>query len=75
MAGFEAGEGGLALIQRFDRTSEYLGAIDDRRERALAYFAAVNIPFSRQYEFNVALDQLFETDDATRLMAFVADCA
>lgn len=105
VAGVVAGESGLALIHRFDRTCEYLGAIDDPRERALAYFAAatrsqfyfdgnkrtarlmmtgelmtagfeaVNIPFSRQYEFNVALDRLFETDDATRLMAFVADCA
>jgi hypothetical protein len=40
-----------------------------------AGFDPVSIPFSRQYEFNVALDELFTTDDATALMAFVADCA
>jgi len=38
-------------------------------------FDALNIPYSRRYEFNVALDELFETDDATRLMSFVATCA
>ncbi|WP_286346201.1 Fic family protein [Frondihabitans sucicola] len=38
-------------------------------------FDAVNIPFARQYEFNLALDDLFTTDDGTALMAFVADCA
>lgn len=38
-------------------------------------FDAVNIPYARSYEFNVALDELFETDDATALMRFVATCA
>ncbi|TDX76031.1 hypothetical protein EDF35_3569 [Rathayibacter sp. PhB151] len=36
---------------------------------------AVNIPYSRRLEFNRALDELFETDDATALMRFIVDCA
>lgn len=38
-------------------------------------FEAVGVPFSRKLEFNVALDQLFETDDATQLMQFLVTCA
>lgn len=36
---------------------------------------AVHIPYSRLLEFNLALDELFSSDDATSLMAFTADCA
>lgn len=35
----------------------------------------VNVPHSRRLEFNIALDTLFATDDATPLMAFLASCA
>lgn len=38
-------------------------------------FDAVNIPYSRRLEFSVALDELFQTDDATQLMAFTVSCA
>lgn len=38
-------------------------------------FDAVHVPFSRRLEFNVALDRLFSTDDATALMSFTASCA
>ncbi|MCJ1714729.1 hypothetical protein [Curtobacterium sp. VKM Ac-2922] len=38
-------------------------------------YESVNIPFARQFEFNKALDTLFSTDDATPIMAFIADCA
>ena len=38
-------------------------------------FDAVNIPNSRRLEFNVALDELFQTEDATQLMAFTVFCA
>jgi hypothetical protein len=38
-------------------------------------FEAVGVPYSRKLEFNVALDQLFETDDATQLMQFLVTCA
>lgn len=38
-------------------------------------FDAVNIPNSRRLEFNVALDELFRTGDATQLMAFIVSCA
>ena len=37
-------------------------------------FEPVNIPFARQEEFNVALDELFRTDDGTRLVSFLATC-
>lgn len=37
-------------------------------------FEPVNIPFARQEEFNVALDELFRTDDATRLVGFLTTC-
>lgn len=37
-------------------------------------FEPVNIPFARQEEFNVALDELFRTDDGTRLVAFLTTC-
>lgn len=103
--GLAAGDGGSLLIARFEQAADFLTGLSDRRERALAYFAAatrsqfyvdgnertarlmmsgelmsagfeaVSIPYARQYEFNVALDELFETDDATRLMGFVASCA
>lgn len=38
-------------------------------------FDAVNVPRARLLEYNVALDRLFETDDATELLQFVASCA
>lgn len=38
--GFPAGEYGELLIERFDRTVGYCEALDDPRERALAYFAS-----------------------------------
>jgi Fic family protein len=38
-------------------------------------YEVVSIPFARKYEFNQALDTLFTDDDATPLMAFIADCA
>ena len=38
-------------------------------------YDAVNIPNARRLEFNVALDNLFSTNDATSLMAFIASCA
>ncbi|WP_437582529.1 hypothetical protein ACSAGD_09720 [Paramicrobacterium sp. CJ85] len=38
-------------------------------------FDAVSIPNSRRLEFNVALDHLFQTDDATQLLAFTVSCA
>jgi Fic family protein len=44
-------------------------------ELMLSGFEAVSIPYARQYEFNVALDELFEKDDATTLMGFIASCA
>ncbi|WP_198411056.1 hypothetical protein [Microbacterium suaedae] len=38
-------------------------------------YDAVNIPHSRRLEFNVALDELFRTDDATQLIEFTISCA
>lgn len=38
-------------------------------------YDSVHIPYARLLEFNLALDELFSTDDATTLMAFTADCA
>ena len=38
-------------------------------------YDSVHIPYVRLLEFNLALDELFSTDDATTLMAFTADCA
>lgn len=38
-------------------------------------FDAVNIPHSRRLEYNIALDEMFTTDDATTLMRFTASCA
>jgi hypothetical protein len=40
-----------------------------------AGYEVVNIPYARRYEFNQALDRLFADDDATPVMAFIADCA
>ncbi|WP_300677561.1 hypothetical protein [Nocardioides sp.] len=37
-------------------------------------YDALNVPYARRLEFNVALDTLFTTDDATSLMRFLADC-
>lgn len=37
-------------------------------------FEPINIPFARQEEFNVALDELFRTDDGTRLISFLTTC-
>jgi len=37
-------------------------------------FDAVNVPGARRLEFDHALDTLFNTDDATELMAFLIDC-
>lgn len=39
-----------------------------------AGYEPVNIPFARQEEFNVALDELFRTDDGTRLVEFLTTC-
>lgn len=39
-----------------------------------AGFEPVNIPYARQEEFNVALDELFRTDDGTRLIEFLTTC-
>jgi len=36
---------------------------------------AVNVPHARRLEYNLALDHLFSTDDATPLMRFTASCA
>lgn len=36
---------------------------------------AINVPHARRLEYNVALDRLFSTDDATALMSFIASCA
>ncbi|BDZ56080.1 Fic family protein [Agromyces marinus] len=38
-------------------------------------YDAISIPYTRLYEQNVALDELFQTDDATSLMRLMADCA
>ncbi|MDL9981204.1 hypothetical protein [Microbacterium candidum] len=38
-------------------------------------FDAISIPYARLYEQNLALDELFTTDDATGLMRLMADCA
>jgi Fic family protein len=38
-------------------------------------YDSVHVPYARLLEFNLALDELFSTDDATTLMAFTADCA
>lgn len=38
-------------------------------------YDVVNIPYARRYEFNQTLDTLFADDDATPVMAFIADCA
>ncbi len=37
-------------------------------------FEPVNIPYARQEEFNVALDELFRADDGTRLIGFLTTC-
>lgn len=34
----------------------------------------MNIPYARQEEFNVALDELCRTDDGTRLIEFLTTC-
>lgn len=103
--GFVTGVPQDELPARFSNSVEYLLALEDPRERALAYFAsatraqyyfdgnkrtarlmmtgllmseayeAVSIPFARAFEFNRALDTLFADDDATPIMAFIADCA
>ena len=39
-----------------------------------AGFEPVSIPYARQEEFNVALDELFRTDDGTRLIDFLTTC-
>ncbi|UFS59706.1 Fic family protein [Subtercola endophyticus] len=38
-------------------------------------FDATNIPFARRLEYNLALDTLFETADATELLSFLVSCA
>lgn len=40
-----------------------------------AGYDAISVPYVRLYEQNVALDKLFETDDATAYMNLLADCA
>jgi Fic family protein len=37
-------------------------------------FDAVSIPYARQLEFNEALDEMFTTNDATPLLAFLGTC-
>lgn len=37
-------------------------------------FEPINIPYARQEELNVALDELFRTDDGTRLISFLTTC-
>lgn len=37
-------------------------------------YDAISIPYSRLYEQNLALDELFSSDDATELMILMADC-
>lgn len=37
-------------------------------------FEPVNIPYARQEELNVALDELFRTDHGTRLIEFLTTC-
>lgn len=37
-------------------------------------FDTVSVPYARRLEFNEALDDLFTTDDATPLLAFLATC-
>lgn len=37
-------------------------------------FEPLNIPYARQEEFNVALDELFRTDDGTKLLEFLTTC-
>lgn len=37
-------------------------------------FEPVNIPYARQEEFNVALDELFRTDDGSTLIEFLTTC-
>lgn len=37
-------------------------------------YTALNIPKARRLEFNLALDELFRSDDATTLMDFLYDC-
>ncbi|MFC5337539.1 hypothetical protein [Leucobacter denitrificans] len=39
-----------------------------------AGFELINIPYARQEEFNVALDELFRTDDGTKLISFLTTC-
>jgi len=38
-------------------------------------FDAVSVPYARLHEQNLALDELFDTDDATALIRLFADCA
>jgi len=38
-------------------------------------YDAISVPYSRLHEQNLALDELFTTDDATGLMILFADCA
>jgi hypothetical protein len=37
-------------------------------------FDAVSVPYARQLEFNEALDEMFTTNDATPLLAFLGTC-
>ena len=37
-------------------------------------FEPLNIPYARQEEFNVALDEMFRTDEGTRLISFLTTC-
>lgn len=37
-------------------------------------FEPINIPYARQEEFNVALDELFRTNNGTRLISFLTTC-
>lgn len=44
-------------------------------ELLMAGYDSISVPHSRLHEQNLALDQLFRTDNATALMILLADCA
>lgn len=77
----DARERALAYFAEATRAQFYFGG-NKRTARLMMSgilmadgFEVVNIPFARQLEFNKALDVLFTDDDATPIMAFIADCA
>lgn len=73
-------ERGLVYFCSATRSQFYFNG-DKRTARLMAsgmlMFArhsALNIPNARRLEFNIALDELLSTDDATALMDFLYDC-